>query len=378
MCHLKRWVTAELVATAVVMVFAKAEAAPNKPTFQQEILFRSGQGSYFCFRIPALVVTNKGTVLAFAEARKTNCADWDEIDLVVRMTDDGGKNWSDLKVLFHDGTHSMNQPTPIVDRQTGTLWLVFCKDNQSMLVSSSADDGLSWSPPRDITDRAKDPTWKYVAAGPGHGIQLSNGRLLLAAWGDTSPGPVSWPPVWGEIEFTFAIFSDDHGATWQRGRPMYENATEEAMVAETSDRRVYMTLRSLHGRQRRGHAWSDDGGYSWSRIQFDDNLPDPPAHGSVVRLNGASTAARGKYLFVNPASVGERSHLTARLSEDDCETWTISKVLYAGSSAYSDLAVASDGTILCLFEAEQYSQMILAKFNLDWLTDEQRLRREPN
>jgi sialidase-1 len=339
----------------------------SEPLFQNSVLFSSGQAGYFCFRIPALVVTGKGTVLAFAEARKTNCADWDEIDLVVKRSEDGGKTWSDLRALFHEDKRSINQPTPIVDRQTGSVVLVFCKDNQSVFVTHSSDDGQTWSQPREITERTKDPTWKYVAAGPGHGIQLSNGRLLLAAWGDTSPGPVTWPPTWGEIEFTFTIFSDDHGQTWQRGRPLYENATEEAMLAELTNRRVYMTLRSLHGKQRRGHAWSEDGGYSWSRIQFDENLPDPPAHASVIRIAGSGTNAADRFLFVNPANAGQRNRLTARMSEDDCATWPVAKVLYAGSSAYSDIAIGNDGTVLCLFEADEYSRLMFARFNLSWL-----------
>jgi sialidase-1 len=328
---------------------------------RQDVLFQSGEGAYFCFRIPALLVSAKGTVLAFAEARKTNCEDWDQIDLVIKRSVDGGKTWSDLRVLFHDGTRSVNQPAPILDRDTGYLWLVFCKDNQRVFVSHSADEGVTWSAPSEITEQTKDVAWKYVASGPGHGIQLSSGRLLVGAWGDASPGPVTWPPTWDVIEFTFAMYSDDHGATWHRGRPMYENLTEESMVVETAGKRVYMTLRSRQEKKRRAHAWSDDGGYSWSLIAFDPALPDPPAEGSIIRTEAG-------ILFANPASATDRSHLTVRLSRDECQTWPVSRVLYAGHSAYSDLAVAADGTILCLFEAENYSKMILARFNIAWVT----------
>ena len=337
-----------------------------KPFMEQSVLFRSGEASYFCFRIPALMTSSKGTLLAFAEARKTDCEDWDQIDLVLKRSEDGGRTWSDLRVLFHDGKRSVNQPSPILDRETGVLWLVFCKDNQQVFVSQSADDGVTWSSPREVTNDTKDPTWKYVASGPGHGIQLSNGRLLVAAWGDASPGPVTWPPLWDVIEFTFAMYSDDHGATWHRGRPMFENLTEEAMVVEAADKRVYMTLRSRQDRKRRAHAWSEDGGYSWSLIQFDDALPDPPAEGSILRLprNGAESAI----LFANPASNGDRSHLTVRMSKDECRTWPISRLLYEGHSAYSDLAAAQDGTVLCLFEADKYSKLMLARFNTAWVT----------
>jgi sialidase-1 len=351
-----------------------AQAAGKKNAepvvFGQDVLFHSGEGSYFCFRIPALIVSSKGTVLAFAEARKTNCEDWDQIDMVLKRSEDGGKTWSGLRVLFHDGRRSVNQPAPILDRQTGFLLLVFCKDNQQVFVAQSKDDGITWSAPREITEETKDPAWKYVASGPGHGIQLNSGRLLVGAWGDTSPGPVTWPPMWDVIEFTFAMYSDDHGVSWHRGRPMYENLTEESMAVETADHRVYMTLRSRQEKKKRAHAWSEDGGYSWSRIQFDDALPDPPAEGSIIRLSGTGPDSSNRVLFVNPASMKDRSHLTVRMSADECQTWPVSRVLYEGSSAYSDLAVLPDGSVLCLFESDSYSKMILARFNVAWLMGE--------
>jgi sialidase-1 len=333
----------------------------------QQTLFHSGEGSYFCFRIPALAVTGKGTVIAFAEARRTNCADWDQIDLVIKRSDDGGKTWSPLRVLLHEGTRSINQPTPVLDRETGILWLVFCKDNQQVFVTQSGDDGVNWSFPREITNQVKDAAWKYIAAGPGHGIQLKNGRLLVAAWGDASPGPAGWPPTWGEIEFSFTMFSDDHGATWQQGRPMYENLTEEGMVTEMADGRVYMVLRSLHDKKRRAYAWSNDGGYSWSRIRFDDALPDPPAEASIIRISATGPGSKDRFLFANPASAVDRSHLMVRMSKDDCQTWTVSRVLYEGSSAYSDLALTNDNTILCLFETDDYSSLRLARFDIAWV-----------
>ena len=119
--------------------------------------------------------------------------------------------------------------------------------------------------------------------------------------------------------------------------------------------RVYMSLRSLHGKKRRSHAWSDDGGSSWSRIQLDESLPEPPAHGSILSLDDK------RLLFVNPASDQAREKQTARISEDQGQTWSTAELLYEGSSAYSDLAKTADGTVLCLFEAEGYSKMILAR-----------------
>ncbi|HEY7095772.1 MAG TPA: sialidase family protein [Terriglobales bacterium] len=338
---------------------------------EQQSIFRSGESGYNCFRIPALMVSARVVILAFAEARKTNCEDDDNIDLVVKRSLDNGKTWGPLRVLEDDGDKAVNQPTPVLDRQTGILWLIFCKNNQRVFVTSSRDDGISWSPPVDLTNQVTDPTWKYVGAGPGHAIQLRNGRLLIPAWGDTSPGDASWPrPNWGKISFSFTFFSDDHGVTWKRGRPMYENLSDECMAVEAADGRVYMTLRPLrHVRNRRAYAWSDDGGYSWSQVQYDDALQDPHCQGSVAAFT--SFGERGKYRFVlaNPANEKDRVRMTVRVTEDDGRTWPVSKVLYKGQSAYSDLAVAPDNTILCLYEADNYTQLRLARFALGWLTD---------
>ena len=77
-------------------------------------------------------------------------------------------------------------------------------------------------------------------------------------------------------------------------------------------------------------------------------------------------------MFVNPASIKERKRLTVRMSQDDCKTWPITKVLYEGSAAYSDLAVGNDNTMLCLFEGDQYSKLMLARFNMAWLVNKER------
>lgn len=337
---------------------------------EQRTLFQAGEAGYTCFRIPALVVTKKGILLAFAEARKDSCNDDADIDLVYKRSLDGGKNWGPLQVLLDDGTQSVNQPAPVLDRDTGIVWLPFCKNNQRVFVTSTSDEGVTWSTPRDITASVTEANWKYVASGPGHGIQLRSGRLLIPAWGDTTPGEFTWRPVkWGQVSFSFTMYSDDHGLTWKHGRPMYENLTDECQAVETSDGRVYMTLRPRRGApKKRGHSWSDDGGHSWSLIELDENLPDPYCEGSIIRARQSHGLQPSQIILVSIPRKAGRNQITARLSKDEAQTWSVSKVLYPGPSAYSDLAIAEDGKVLCLFEADNYSKFILAKFELDWLS----------
>src|SRR5882757_392163 len=87
-------------------------------------IYKNGEDGYKCYRIPAMVTTGKGTVLAFAEARKNNCGDAGDIDLVVRRSEDGGKTWGSMEVVWNDSTNTCGNPAPIVDEQTGAVVLL--------------------------------------------------------------------------------------------------------------------------------------------------------------------------------------------------------------------------------------------------------------
>ena len=119
----------------------------------------------------------------------------------------------------------------------------------------------------------------------------------------------------------------------------------------------------------RAFAWSEDGGVSWSEVQFDQSLPEPSVQGSLIRFSGQEHFSKNRVLLAHPSSQSERKQFTVRMSYDECKTWPVSKVAHEGSAAYSDLAIADDMTILSLYEADQYSRLALARFNLEWLTD---------
>lgn len=334
--------------------------------FEEQKIFQAGERGYTTFRIPALVVSPKGTILAFAEARKGTGKDTDEIDLVMRRSFDHGRTWDPLRIVADDGARTMNQPTPVVDRNTGTIWLPFCRDNREAFVMKSNDDGVTWSAPVDITKDVKDPLWKYIGAGPGHGIQLRNGRLLIPAWGDTSPGPATWPQAnWGKVQFSYAFYSDDGGATWKRGSALESDLSDECAVVETSGGKVYMNARSRQNRKLRMIARSDDGGETWSKLKADPNLPEPSCQAGLARYS----TAKNRLLLVHPSNPTSRTQLTARLSYDEGHTWPVAKVIQEGDAAYSDLAVARDRTILSLYESGNYTGLTLARFNLQWLTN---------
>ncbi|MBL9083959.1 MAG: exo-alpha-sialidase, partial [Planctomycetales bacterium] len=151
-------------------VAANREAAATAVV--ESIPFRSGMGmpgvteGYRAFRIPALVVSNQGTLLAFCEGRKTSLSDDGDIDLVLRRSTDAGRTWGPLQLVHEDGGDAdvtIGNPTAVVDRSTGVVWLTFNRENRRVLVTSSADDGATWAKPRDITEAVARPDWGWYA-----------------------------------------------------------------------------------------------------------------------------------------------------------------------------------------------------------------------
>ena len=385
---MKRAAIAFLVGAVLTWGRAGLAAAPVTATgragavFEQQTVFESGRGGYTGYRIPALVVATNGTILAFCEARKNSLLDDGDIDLVLRRSEDGGRTWSPMEILADAGSQWMGSPAPVVDRDTGVVWLMFTQSNTRTMLLSSGDNGKTWGQPVEITKDTKDPSWAWFIPGPGHGIQLRNGRLLVPSWA------LLQEPTGSTV--SVAIYSDDHGRTWKRGQPLTFNASDECQAVELSDGRLYLTLRN-HGQEslpgsargQRGYAFSRDGGETWTPVQFDARLPEPKpqygCQGSVLRWTPPGAGGKAVVLFANPASTETRKDLTVRLSEDDGRTWPVAKIVddltdsYTDRdwdrAAYSDMAVDPRGDVLLLSEASNYRKINLTRFNLPWLTD---------
>ncbi|HVU83550.1 MAG TPA: sialidase family protein, partial [Puia sp.] len=183
------------------------------------LLFDPVHDGYTMYHVPAIIRSKKSTLIAFAEGRYGNGNDWTEIDLVMRRSTDNGNTWGPLQILV---PHSHGMPTsnitPIADRN-GTIHLLYQVNYAHAYYIKSTDEGKTWSAPIDITYAfdafKKDYNWKVLAPGPGHAIQLKNGRLLVPVWlctpdrskpgGDHRPSCVA------------TIYSDDDGRTWHRG-----------------------------------------------------------------------------------------------------------------------------------------------------------------
>jgi sialidase-1 len=337
----------------------------------QTDVFVSRQEGYHTFRIPAAIVTPKGTVLAFCEGRRNSASDTGDIDLLLKRSFDGGKTWGPLQLVAEDGPNTVGNPCPVIDRDTGTIWLPLThnlgEDPESRIIdqistgtrrvwlTKSDDDGATWAAPVDITDQTKAPNWTWYATGPGVGIQLRSGRMVI---------PCDHMVAVTKEYRSHVIFSDDQGQTWRIGGSVGPGLNE-CQVVELTDGSLLLNMRNYHKSEtnRRAVARSTDGGLTWSAPSYDAALVEPICQASSLRYDA------GRLLFSNPAST-KREQMTVRLSLDDGQIWPSRLVLHWGPAAYSCLTVLPDGLIGCLYEcgdAHPYERIRFARVSPDLL-----------
>lgn len=347
-------------------------------------VFLSGQDGYHTYRIPALIVTQRGTVLAFAEGRKNSGSDTGDIDMQLKRSTDNGATWSAAQIVWDDGPNVCGNPCPVVDRDTGTVWLLMTwnrgddhekdiiaqksKDTRRVFVTRSTDDGLTWAKPREITTDTKQPDWTWYATGPGAGIQIEHGpnkgRLVI---------PCDHIEAGTNRYFSHVIYSDDHGATWKLGGSTLQDKVNECEVVELTGNRLLLNMRNYDKAQRtRQQAISDDGGMTWTGQSHVPELIEPICQASIRRYSWSGDGRKSVILFSNPASV-KRDTMTVRASFDEGRTWPASRLIDPRFSAYSCLAVLPDHTIALFYEAGElraYETIVFARFHLEWLAGE--------
>jgi sialidase-1 len=362
-------------------------------------LFEAGKGGYALYRIPGLLVTPRGAILATCEARRGTGGDWDDNDVVMRRSLDDGASWEPPCCMVEQrqyGAGPVSNFVLIADSQEQTLHALYCHNYARVFYMRSADDGSHFAPRTDITPVLeafrRDYPWRVVATGPGHAVQLRNGRLIVPIWMSDGSGTEFGPGKLGHRPSCVSlIYSDDHGRTWQRGeivvRSEFARNPSETLAVELADGSVLFNIRSEADEHRRLVSVSPDGVSGWSTPRFDSQLLEPVCMASLIRYTwpavGAAAGAPGRILFANPDNLErtyanwspacDRKQLAVKLSFDDCRTWPISKVIEPGPAGYSDLAVAGNGDVLCLYESGAVTEagdtraLSLARFDLDWL-----------
>ena len=385
-----------------------------EPLLTKQDLFVSGEDpAYNVYHIPGVVVTAKGTVLAWCEARKrpSGVSDWDDIRILLRRSTDDGKTWSAPKSIAdvpgpktknpsalqmknvdpNDVTY--NNPVLIADKN-GAVYMLFCLEYMRAFYQRSDDDGVSWSTPIEITSAfdgfKKSYDWKVLATGPNHSIQLKTGRLVVPVWLSTGTGSNGHHP-----SVTATIYSDDSGKSWHAG-DIAVPATEEwddpneTVAIELNDGRVMLNVRSQSKAHRRLITTSVDGATGWTTPKFDDALLEPICMAGIVRY---AFGDQNLILFSNPHNLEkakgkaepgknrDRKNVSVKISRDEGQTWPVNKTIEPGASMYSDIAVTHSGTILCFYGRSGEAQglapglaafaggrLTLARFNLEWLT----------
>ena len=335
-------------------------------TNELKYIFKSGSEGYNTFRIPSIITTDSGVVLAFAEGRKNSSSDSGDIDLVLKRSTDGGKTWGDLIVIRDDSTNVCGNPSPVIDRKTGKIFLLSTwnrgddteseiinmtsVDTRRVYVMNSIDEGLSWSKPIEITDKVKKPNWTWYATGPVHGIQIregsKKGRMII---------PCDHIEANTKKYYSHIIYSDDGGSSWNIGGTTPQDQVNECSVAEIGKGKLILNMRNYDRTQmNRKISISNDYGESWGDIYDDKALVEPICQASILRYSFKGYG-RNDLLFINPADKNKRLNMTLRLSNDLGRTWKAEFLLHEGPSAYSDITKLRNGNVGCLFEAGKNS-----------------------
>lgn len=368
-----RYISALCVGTVMVSC---AQPSCESPV----TVFRKGECGYDTYRIPALVQTRGGAILAFAEARKNGAGDTGDIDLVLKRSVDGGRSWSESIMVWDDGENVCGNPSPVVDAESGRVLLVMTwndgrdpekaiharesVDVRRVFVCHSDDEGLTWSEPVEISESTRLPEWTWYATGPCHALQLRSpehrGRVVVACnHGVYDEGPK------GTV--SHVIVSDDFGDSWHIGAVL--PVGNEATIAEMRDGRLIINMRGAKSPERlenpyRWAAVSSDGGESFGEPYLDRGLVEPVCNGSIINYSPAFSKLSGKLLFSNPADTTKRVNMTVSLSRDGGAAWEQVWHLPGARAAYSDLCVLSDGSPAILYETgveSPYEQIVFTR-----------------
>lgn len=365
---------------------------------QETTVFKSGEDGYASYRIPAIIQSRQGELIAFCEGRVNDSDDFGNIDIVYKISKDGGKTWGALKVAADYDKLQAGNAAPVTDLldpqyPKGRIFLFYNTGNdhegevrkgkglRELWYITSTDGAQTWSEPVNITAQAHRPKqpqlnpaynfkedWRTYANTPGHAFQFiagpNKGRIYVAAnhnAGDPRPANKDWN--------AHAYYSDDHGKTFKLSENVPFPGTNESMAAQTGENSVYMSSRNqqLTPRQR-VISVSHDGGQTWVSSAPDPNLPDPVNQGSVLSWK----KGKGFVLaHLNAADEKNRNNLTLRLSADGGKTWYSNRLIakapegYKGAwSAYSDLVLMKKNTLGILYEKDNYKEIAFLAQNI--------------
>jgi sialidase-1 len=330
-------------------------AHPSLPASRVD-LFHAGDAGVHTYRIPALLETRKGTLLAVADARHDSARDMPaKISLVLRRSHNRGLTWSPTVTLRQVPEGGVGDASLLLDHRTGRIWcfqsygppgIGFGTAQSGARTGAttfqfhaifSDNDGITWSEPRDLTPQIKDPAWQALFATSGTHIQTTSGRYLVPMVVRDGQGIVS----------SRNTYSDDGGKTWHIGAAIGPGTDESKCVELPGG----VIMQNMRNGPTRAIALSQDGGINFRPVTHDAVLIDPVCNAAIVRYRHKR---RDLLLFTNAAST-KRENLTLRISKDQGKTWTVAQTLHAGPAAYSTVIALRDGSIAVLYECGETS-----------------------
>jgi sialidase-1 len=348
-----------VAASGLVTVAPAPPAAATIGSRCSSTPFRADPGRRVWYRIPAVVRTKAGTLVAFAERRDRMDGDLGNFEIVRARSTDGGCHWSPPAVIGNDAANRVSNPAPLVDTTTGRV-LVFSVvtprpgsggRGKGLYLQSSNDDGRTFSP---LLARPVRPAGAYKGGltGPGHGIQLSvthRGRLLVPLGYKTPAGRYG----------AYGIYSDDHGATWRTGYDQQDATGQvpfiEGTAAELPSGEVFLSYRVRKDGAPAGTvrqvALSRDGGRTLAAPFRRSSLPVVSVQGSALALKGTYA---GQLLFSSPAdrTATLRRRMSIFVSTTKGATWgrRYEVELEDTPGSYSDLVQLGPSTVGILYE----------------------------
>lgn len=299
---------------------------------KQVQLEQYNEGGYKVYRVPGIICTDQGTLITIYECRYG--ADWSAMDLAVRRSTDGGETWSE-RIIVADSREIDVCHNAVLFADGDRIHLVWHRNYREAWYTYSLDEGLTWAEARNITEAylplRKQYNWTVIAAGPGHGLVTSKGRLMVPVWVSANRENITshHPSV------VTTLYSDDRGKTWQCGEIIWDSEDfvdpNESVLAELSDGSIMINCRHETGTGCRKVGFSPDGIRDWGGFYFDEQLNDPVCCAGM-------TQGAGHLWFTNCACRQEegRVHLSIRRSDDDGKTWPHIREL-AETGGYSDV-----------------------------------------
>jgi sialidase-1 len=331
------------------------------------------ENKMFAHFVYGLTVTDKGTILAFAEARIDTSADDGAHHIVLKRSTDEGNSFSESKIIVESTQkQSWTNPTVLHDQKTKEIFLFYALNHKNVSTQvyykTSKDDGLSWSAATEITSlfTTNAHEWTFHLPGPGHGIQLKNGRLIIQVWHRKSISFAAAERKYG----VNCVYSDDHGRTWKIGGDTPVGELNESQIVEQKNGDILLIGRTITGCSDSFQAkvWSSDKGATWTqKLEYDTALSGKMCDIGLISYSTKS----GMMLVSQPTDPKKRMDLTIRLSTDEGKTWKVNKLLEEGGATYSDLAILPDKSIICLYghggTKHMPQKVSLARFSLNWL-----------